>query len=77
MKLGEVGQRAGARRRAGTGVKVPNCLLCGAPNPIGHVWVADDANNVVGVVCSGHTLRALVLDPQERIEVRLRIWSDK
>ena len=55
-----------------------DCLICGAPQPGGHISVRNAADDeIVGRVCSRHSLKEVVFEQQSRIEVRLRIWPDK
>lgn len=44
-----------------------DCLLCGAPEPAGHIVVVGAAGERIGRVCSSHTLREVTADKRDRL----------
>lgn len=48
---------------------VDDCMVCSKPTLPGHVNVRDFKGNLIGRVCSSHSLKDVILDPQERFDV--------
>ena len=51
-----------------------DCMLCGAPQPPGHVLVRDpDKGRIEGRVCSSHTLSEVIMDRSDRFMVEITV----